>query len=69
MPWTKIWKEPCIVVMEDIHLVCAISNNYDQKNLKKFHLNQKFSKLKKLENQEVNFNFVNYTKQKDEDFI
>lgn len=53
VPWTKIWKEPCHVVVENVHILCSLASRYNHEGLQEMLVDDKLSRLKEIEENEV----------------
>ena len=53
VPWTKIWKEPCHVVVENVHILCSLASKYNHEGIKEMLVEDKLSRLKEIEENEV----------------
>jgi len=53
VPWTKIWKEPCHIVIENVHILCSLSSKYNYEAMQEMLIEQKLNLLKEAEENEV----------------
>lgn len=60
VPWNKIWKEPCHVVVENVHIFCTLYDKYNFDVNKEMIIEEKLKQLKEAEENEVNRGFLNY---------
>lgn len=48
MPWSKLWKEPIEIIVEDIHAVCSVKGNFNQQFAEELFMHRKESAIKKI---------------------
>jgi len=53
IPWTKIWKEPCHVVIENVHILATLDSVFNYEANQEMLIKQKLSELKEAEENEV----------------
>jgi len=55
VPWTKIWKEPCHVLIENVHILGSLSSVFNYEANQEVLIKQKLSQLKEAEENEKKF--------------